>query len=118
MFLRSEEERVKARLTTMLVDRRLEGDKAPQATRDMLDRAANEPPLSDYDRAQRLLQRLTATANKHGTLVSYFDESALAVSDTIEEKEGIRPLLILLESHGDIRLNHVMSGAAWYWLQN
>ena len=117
-FLDSEAEPVKARLTTMLVDLRMEGDKAPMTTRDMLERAANEPPLPDYERAQRLLRHLVATADEYGTRISYFDEMALAVSDTTEGEDGIRPLLILLEDRGEIRLNHVIGGMAWYWIQS
>ena len=117
-FLESEKEPVKARLTTMLVDLRMEGDETPLVTRDLLERAANEPPLPDDDRAQRLLRRLAVTADIPGTSISYFDEMALAVSDTIAGREGIRPLLLLLESCGDIRLNHTMGGMAWYWVRS
>ena len=54
--LRSLDEREKARLTTWLVDQRLQGNSRPTVTEEIIEYAANRSSLPIYERADRLLR--------------------------------------------------------------
>ena len=45
----------KVRLTTMLVDQRLQGNVAPRVTLELIESAKNKPPLPVHERAERLI---------------------------------------------------------------
>ena len=54
----------KLRLTTMLVDQRLQGNVAPKVTVDLIDSAKNKPPLPVHERAERLLRYFARKSNR------------------------------------------------------
>lgn len=94
--------RLRARLTTLLLDANLRGNPAPEVTFDLIQRAKNASPLRADERAERLLRHIVETnpdIGVHATLIrdlgapeaSRFplSYSALAWSDstTMEEVE-------------------------------
>ena len=52
----------KAKLTTWLVDQRLQGNRHPQVTREVIELARNKRPLPAHERAERLLRYVASLA--------------------------------------------------------
>ena len=79
---------VKARLTTILVDKRKMGEMPPHVTLELLDHANVKEPLPPYERADRLLGDLVACPHKVGEpLPIVFDDRTLAVTESTEFSE-------------------------------
>ena len=77
----------KARLTTMLVDMRLQGDSAPVITAQLVKDAENKLPLPAHERADRLLQYFANKSEKVGENLEIDYSCAMAWSESIDEKE-------------------------------
>ena len=60
---------VKARLTTTLIDRRLQGDVSPEVTLNMVEEAKSKSSLQVYERAERLLKYLVGLTSNVGDRV-------------------------------------------------
>lgn len=57
------DERVRARLTTLLINRRIAGDRCPIVTKELIEEASNATDLADKTRANRLLSFLRTTVD-------------------------------------------------------
>ena len=94
----------KARLTTLLVDRRIQGDSEPPVTVSSTDRALSIDPLEVSERAKRLLRFVAWTSNHPGDGVNLRDHSqnseildyamAWTESTTLEEVRYFRDYLL------------------------
>ena len=65
----------KARLTTWLVDQRLQGDFVPTVTEELVEYAVNRQPLPIYERADRLLKFLSSQTKVAGEFIPLFTHS-------------------------------------------
>ncbi len=72
----------KARLTTWLVDQRLQGNLRPVVTREIVEYAANRHPLPMYERAGRLLRFLSRQTTVAGEFMSLFQYSETTDRDS------------------------------------
>lgn len=83
----------RARLTTWLLDRRLQGEDAPLITRDVLEYVKAQPFTPVYKRASRLLQFLVQDISSHkvllGHTVRYQYKDMFAWSESVHEGEVI-----------------------------
>ena len=61
----------KARLTTWLIDQRLQGEKLPKIDENIVDYVKNRPALAIHERSDRLLRSIARKSNKVGDRVSY-----------------------------------------------
>ena len=78
----------KTRLTTMLIDMRLQGDTAPTITTRLVKDALNKLPLPVHERAERLLRYFASRSDKVGEDLEIDDYSgAMAWSESIDEEE-------------------------------
>ena len=71
-----ESQRIKARLTTVLLNAYLQGNAMPMVTSDMIQRAKNSQPLPANERAERLLRHIVnknPDVGVHATLVRDLD---------------------------------------------
>ncbi len=66
MSLQSLQEEVRARLTTLLIEQRRQGNPEPDVTQSLIDGALNKPPLEVAERADRLLRYLVQCSNQIG----------------------------------------------------
>ena len=95
-----EQNRLRARVTTMLIDLRNSGDSYPNVTTELVQAAFVRQPLPVYKRADRLLRRL---ANVTQDLGEYIDlspqacEAACAWSESISWQEVVFLLRFLVE---------------------
>ena len=81
---------VKARLTTILVDKRKMSEMPPHVTLELLDQAKVKEPLPPYERAGRLLGDLVARPHKVGEPrpnVIVFNDGTLAVTESTDFSE-------------------------------
>ena len=79
----------KAKLTTWLIDQRLQGDAQPLVTEERINHAKSKPALPVHERADRLLRLIAEASKPVGTMVQVdsSDPSALAWSESIEDSE-------------------------------
>ena len=97
----------KARLTTWLVDQRLQGNRHPQVTREVIELAINKRPLPVHERAERLLRLMASSADKVADRIQTSEGSlnrlrAYAWSESVESNE-LDYLADYLEEMGWIR---------------
>ena len=97
----------KARLTTWLVDQRLQGNRHPQVTREVIELAINKRPLPVHERAERLLRLMASSADKVADRIQTPEGSlnrlrAYAWSESVESNE-LDYLADYLEEMGWIR---------------
>ena len=83
---------VKAKLTTTLIDRRLQGDVSPEVTMDMIEDAESKSSLQVYERAERLLKYLVRHTSSVGDRVNinYHDQyswGAMAWTESVDLSE-------------------------------
>ena len=78
--------RAKARLTTWLIDQRLQGNKQPIVTTEVLNFAVTKPELTVHERADRLLQHIASQSQKVGdeTLLDEDSHDAYASSESVD----------------------------------
>ena len=90
----------KARLTTWLVDQRLQGIEAPLVTEQTIEYVKYQRALSVHERAERLLRFLAGLADTVGTGVDVnkFTHAAYAWSESLEWKDIVFFLNYLRES--------------------
>ena len=85
------DEKDKAKLTTMLLDLRQQGQQRPVVTYDLVEKATVVKPLPDAERAERLLRYLVNKSTFVGELFVTYDivkdHQALAWSKSIKEEE-------------------------------
>lgn len=95
--------RVKARITTRLIDQRAETHHRPTVTRRLIDLSLKTPDLSDQNRAERLLCKLVNDANQGMNLGSRSIDTPglLAWSESVHTFE-LKRLFNLLKSDGNI----------------
>ena len=72
----------KSRLTTWLVDQRLQGDLRPVVTDEIVEYAINRHPLPIYERAARLLRCLSKQTTVAGEFISLFQHSGESTRDS------------------------------------
>ena len=79
----------KARLTTWIIDQRLQGNASPNITTDILDYARSRPSLAVQERVDRLLRYLASKFNTVGEelLLARDDEGAFAWSESVAWNE-------------------------------
>ena len=65
----------KMRLTTRLVDQRLQGTVTPKVTPELIEDAKNKPPLPVHERAERLLRYLAKKSGNIGDELDIGDDS-------------------------------------------
>ena len=97
------------RLTTMLVDQRIQGNVAPKVTPELIEDAKNKPPLPAHERAERLLRYFANKTDKVGSsldITNFWSGSdnpmywgALAWSESTEKSE-VRFLVKYLKERG------------------
>ena len=112
---RAERDRVKARLGTVLLDRRVGGEEAPLVDKKLIDYAIEiAQPLPVAQRARRLLKLMTH--HEEGVHVAFFFsvekslyEIGLGVSESINEDE-LRYFLSYLRESGLIKASEPGSG--------
>ena len=80
----------KARLTTWLIDQRLLGVESPEVTKEIVEFTLQRSPLTDDQRADRLLRFLVTQSERAG------DQIPLLLSDYVAEK---------IRKHGAINVN-------------
>ena len=86
----AETRRIKARLTTLLVERRRQGEESPMVTTDVVEQATTLTPNDGHDRAMRLLRYLASIQPNLGGLWQMSGEdiaTSLALSETINNQE-------------------------------
>ena len=96
------DDRHKARLTTWLVDQRLQSVNRPKVTTEMVTYAESKRPLLVHERAERLLRFIADSTNTLGDYVSVSLQScdaARAWSESIEWQE-VHYLLSYLKAKG------------------
>ena len=83
------DERQRAQLTTILVDKRNQGCKWPLVTLELLEQAKNRTPLPDDDRASRLLRYIGKKTESAGDLIAINESTyeAYAWSESIKWSE-------------------------------
>ena len=100
--LHDTDEGAKARLTTLLVDWRSQSGRTPAVTREMIESARNNPPLSVHTRSERLLRFVANQSKAVGDTVDLYwegsgrtdiDRCAMASS----ESTTLRQVWFLLE---------------------
>ena len=97
------DERVRARLTTILVDERASGEERPTVTSDLIDRAMNAADLTLEARADRLLQYMRTTIDADLLPIPMLAPDVWPVALAHSESTAIRELdrlLHLLEKQG------------------
>ena len=72
----------KSRLTTWLVDQRLQGNLRPVVTDEIVEYAVNRHPLPIYERAGRLLRCLSKQTTVAGEFISLFQHSGESTRDS------------------------------------
>ena len=83
----SVDDRVRARLTTWLVDQRLQGNDSPRVTKDVIMRASAKRPLSVDDRADRLLRYLGKQSDSLGANLTVNRTPILAWTESMDVTE-------------------------------
>ena len=73
-----ENDKVRARLTTILIDERRYGVSSPLVTRDLIEEAISKRPLPVHERADRLLRLIADQARIVGDIVSIYDSTPTA----------------------------------------
>ena len=96
-----ESQRIKARLTTCLINQRMASDDRPMVTRDLINRLREIDNLSELVRAERLLCKLVNDAHQAMNLSSrsIVGSELLAWSESVDTLE-LKPLFNLLKSLG------------------
>jgi len=99
----------KARLTTWLIDQRIQGDSEPEITLENLEKAIQRPSLGTRERAEKLLTYLANQSNNLSTGIDVQHDtlSAYAWSESLEWTKVVF-LLNFLYSSGLIE--HALSG--------
>ncbi len=85
-------QRVRARLTTMLVEMRQQGEEWPLVTTDVIRRVSVTPNLVAYERADRLLRYFVDLAPILGSATGLGNDEfarAMVVSESIDQQEII-----------------------------
>ena len=79
----------KARLTTWLIDQRIQGDNQPTVTEEIVNYVKNRPPLPVHERADRLLRLIAKQSETVGARISILGSSpeAYAWSESINWDE-------------------------------
>lgn len=105
-----ESQRIKARLTTCLINQRMASDDRPMVTRDLINRLREIDNLSELVRAERLLYKLVTDANQAMNLSarSIIVPGLLAWSESVHPFELTRLYNLLksigfMESQGMVR---------------
>ena len=91
------DERVRARLTTILVDERASGEERPTVTSDLIDRATNAADLTLEARAGRLLQYMRTTIDADLLPIPMLAPDVWPVALAHSESTAIRELDRLLK---------------------
>lgn len=101
----------KARLTTILVDQRMQGVIWPTVTPELIEQAKNNAPLPVYERADRLLRFIASQIKMVGKRLSLSEQSygAYAHSESIDWLE-IDYLIKYLTENGWVRGTGYMGG--------
>lgn len=105
----------KARLTTWLVDQRIQGIETPVVTEEIVEYTRNRRPLQVHERAERLLQFIAKQSDGVGSdvLIRFFnsdsDTAALAWSESTEWRE-VDYFFDYLREIGLLSGRHVNSG--------
>ena len=90
-LLRKEDDRVKARLTSMLIDQRRLGNDAPEVAERMIEEAKSTENRTVQERADRLLQYIDGETGDLGDVFSFANQSiscgAIAWSESISSNE-------------------------------
>ena len=99
----------KARLTTILINQRNQGDRRPKVTTEIVEYAKRKRPIPIYERAERLLQYFVENTPIIGSSlkIGYHDQfqwCALAWSESVEITE-VFSLDTYLEGRGWVQLN-------------
>ena len=89
----------KARLTTLLVDQRLQGNVAPKVTVELIEDAKNKPPLPVHERAERLLRYFARKSGNIGNELDIGDDSDPLCQDSMawSESTGWEEVLFLAQ---------------------
>ena len=93
------DESAKARLTTWLIDQRMQGNKQPAITTEVLNFAVTKPELAVHERADRLLQLIASQSQKVGDefLLDEDSPDAYASSESVDWEEVAFYLKYLME---------------------
>ena len=86
------DERVRARLTTILVDERASGEEWPTVTTDLIERATNAADLTLETRADRLLQYLRTTIDSDPLPIPFLETDVWTAALAHSESTTIREL--------------------------
>ena len=116
--LSEKEQKLRARLTTMLVNQRQHGNELPLVTPKLIEEARSSPPLPVHERADRLLRYLVSKSNNIGKKIeigcegerncygewkessdSPTEQNAMAWTESISEQE-VRFLTVYLQEQG------------------
>lgn len=98
--------RVKARLTTWLIDQRLETDAPPSVTHERITQMNARPPLSTQHRADRLLRKLASYPRQiiDTTQSPNIEPELLAWSESVDSGE-LRHLISVLQRNGYVHFD-------------
>ena len=77
----------RARLTTWLVDQRLQGNEWPVVTVDIVEDAISRRPLTTYDRAERLIRLVDRKSESVGTAVTVSTDALMAWSESTNRED-------------------------------
>ena len=90
----------KARLTTLLVEERIRGNPCPEINTAAIDDAVNRPPLSVYERAERMLFHLAKDSKAIGDRIPIheFADTVYAWSESVDLDEVLYLLNYLKEN--------------------
>ena len=91
------DERVRARLTTILVDERASGEERPTVTTDLIDRATNAADLTPETRADRLLRFMRTTIDSDPLPIPMLAHDVWPAALAHSESTAIRELDRLLQ---------------------
>lgn len=118
-----DDQRVRARLTSWLVERRRLGEMRPHVTVQAVEDAERRPPSNVHERADRLLLRVASElADIADAFVSHQDESHVELQHRLARSESIRVnevnylILYLEQQHWIEQTNPGQHGTARYRL--
>ena len=77
----------RARLTTWLVDQRLQGNEWPVVTADIVEDAISRRPLTTHNRAERLLRFVDRKSESVGTAVTVSTDALMAWSESTNRED-------------------------------
>ena len=92
--------RKERRLTTWLVDQRLQGNEWPVVTADIVEDAISRRPLTTHDRAERLLRFVDRKSESVGTAVTVSTDALMAWSESTNREDVEYFILYLAKTLG------------------